>query len=47
MGFAGGSACAHEDERALGKRRIDEKSGAGKRESEVDVVEEKEGRERP
>jgi hypothetical protein len=40
-------ACAHEDERALRKWRVDEKRGAGKREAEVDVVEEKEGRERP
>ena len=46
-GFAGSVACAHEDERALRKRRVNEKRGAGEREAEVDVVEEKERRERP
>ena len=40
-------AGAHEDERALRKRRIDKERGAGEREAEVDVVEEKERRERP
>ena len=39
-GFARCGARAHEDERALRKRRVDEKRGAGKREAEVDVVEE-------
>ena len=45
--FGVGGAGSHEDERALGEWRVDEKGGAGQGESEIDVVQEEEGRKSP
>jgi len=42
-----GAARAHENQRALGEGRVDEKRGAGERQAEIDVVQKQEGRERP
>ena len=41
------AARAHENQRTLCKGRIDEKRGAGQRQSKIDVVQEQEGRKRP
>ena len=46
-GFMIGLSGAHQDQRALGKGRIDQERCARQRQSEIDVVEEKERRERP